>query len=91
MTHEELIEDGDCLGACVRTATPPIVVKRSYAYEYRFQPDQDTKLREGSDCFIAEDLTRTTIVKLDAAAGIVQIKLGKKSSQPPDVISLIPD
>jgi predicted RecB family nuclease len=90
-THEELVEDGDCLGACVRTATPAIVVKRSYAYEYRFAPDQDTKLSEGSDCFIAEDLTGTEIVKLDAELGFVQIKLGKKCDAPPAIISLIPN
>jgi predicted RecB family nuclease len=89
-THEELAEDGDCLGACVRTSTPPIVVKQSYAYEYRFAPDQDTKLREGSDCFIAEDLIGTEIVKFDVDQGIVQIKLGKKCGEPPAVISLIP-
>jgi predicted RecB family nuclease len=90
-THEELVEDSDCLGACQRTATPPIEGKKSCDYEYSFDPDQDTQLREGDRCFIAEDLVRTSIVKLDAAVGLVLIKLGKGSSQPPDLISLIPD
>ena len=89
-SHEALVEDGDCLGACTRTSTPRISIKQSFAYEYRFAPDQETKLTERSDCYIAEDLTPTAIVKLDLDAGLVQIKLGKKQREPPHVISLIP-
>jgi uncharacterized protein len=89
-SHEELVEDGDCLGACKRTSTPKILVKQSFVYEYRFDPDQDTKLAEGSGCRIAEDLSEAEIVKLDNEVGIVQIKLGKKREEPPPVVSLIP-
>jgi predicted RecB family nuclease len=89
-THEELAENADCLGSCVRTSTPKIAIKQSFAYEYRFDPDQDTKLHEGSSCYVAEDLTETEIVKLDADSGLVQVKLGKKRDEPPQVVSLIP-
>jgi predicted RecB family nuclease len=89
-THEELADDADCLGACVRTSTPKVAIKQSFAYEYRFDADQDTKLHEGSACYIADDLSETEIVKFDPDLGLVQIKLGKKRDEPPQVISLIP-
>jgi predicted RecB family nuclease len=90
-THEDLSEDADCLGSCVRTSTPKVAVQRSFAYEYQFNPDQDTKLHEGSDCYIAEDLSDTEILKLEAERGLVQIKVGKARGEPPRVISLIPN
>lgn len=90
-THEALAEDPDCLGSCVRASTPKVAVERSFAYEYRFNTDQDTKLHDGSSCYIAEDLSDTEIVRLDAQSGLVQIKLGKVRGEPPPVISLIPN
>jgi uncharacterized protein len=89
-SHEELGDDGDCLGACERTAKPAIRIKQSFAYEYRFKPEQDTKLEEGDKCFIAEDLSRTVIHKLDREAGLLEIKLAKNRDEPPPVLSLIP-
>ncbi len=89
-THEELTEDADCLGACARTSTPKIDVKQSFAYEYSFDPNQDTKLREGSECLIAHDLSNTEILKFDAEAGLLRIKMGKNRDEPPRGISLIP-
>ena len=89
-SHAELVENGDCLGALERTDTPKVPFKQSFLYEYRFDPDQDTKLGEGSECYIAEGLVETTVVRFDADAGIVQIKLGKKQADPPRLLSLIP-
>jgi predicted RecB family nuclease len=90
-THEDLVEDIDCLGACVRTAAPKIAVKRSFAYEYRFDPDQDTKLHEGSDCYVADSLSNAEIFKLHADAGLVEVKLARERDEPANVISLIPN
>jgi uncharacterized protein len=89
-THEDLMEDGDCLGACVRTKTPPTKVRRSFLYEYKFDPRQDTKLSAGRDCLIAEDLSPVTIETMDAGEGILQLVLGVKKEAPPPVLSLIP-
>ncbi len=92
-THGELVEDADCLGALERTSTPKIPFKQSFLYEYRFNPNQDTKLSEGSECYIAprtEERVQTTIVRLDAEAGLLQVKLGKKTPEPPHLLSLLP-
>jgi uncharacterized protein len=92
MTESELVEDLDCLGALQRTEKPRQPVKRSWDYEYRFDPDQDTKLHDGSDCFFAHDLNRTcTVTYFDAERGLLTIKLGPKVPEPPQRLSLIPD
>ena len=52
-TVEELADDFDCLAGLERTATPPRSIKQSRALEYRFDPDQDTKLRAESKCLVA--------------------------------------
>ena len=91
MTEQELIDDFDCLGGLERTRTPPKQVKQSKSYEYKFDPDQETKLHEGSNCFFAHDLSiTTTIEKLDAEKGLVEIKLGPKKGEPPKRLCLIP-
>ena len=90
MTDQELIDDPDCLGGLVRTDRPPEKVKRSYAYEYRFDPEQETKLRKGSKCIFAHDLMRkTTIETFEPAEGRLTIKL--TGPTPPDRLALIPN
>lgn len=92
MTEQELIDDFDCLGGLQRTSASARQVKRSRAYEFKFEPDQDTKLHEGASCFFAHDLSiNTTIENLDAERGIVEIKLGPKKEEPPERLSLIPN
>ena len=58
LTHDELTDDLECLGNLVRTKASPTVDKRSLVYEYRFDPSQDTKMVEGNDYLVAEDLRR---------------------------------
>jgi predicted RecB family nuclease len=90
MAEQQLTDDPDCLGGLNRTARPPDPVKRSYSYEYRFEPDQETKLHHGSKCIFAHDLTRkVTIDTFDATAGLLKIKL--TGSEPPKRLGLIPD
>ena len=93
MTHEELADDLDCLGNLTRTKKPPTPIKRSRQYEYAFDPDQDTKLHVGSECYFSHDLgVTTTIMALDPVQGRVEIKLGPKYKQePPARLSLIPN
>ena len=93
MTHEELADDLDCLGDLTRTKKPPTPVKRSRQYEYAFDPDQDTKLHVGSECYFSHDLgVKTTIMALDPVKGRVEIKLGPRYKQePPARLSLIPN
>jgi predicted RecB family nuclease len=90
MTEQQLIDDPDCLGGLVRTRRPPERVQRSSAYEFRFDPEQETKLREGSKCIFAHDLTRkVTILTFDGPQGILTIKTA--GAAPPQALSVIPD
>jgi uncharacterized protein len=90
MTDQELIDDPDCLGGLVRTGRSPEKVKRSLAYEYGFDPEQETKLHQGRKCIFAHDLLRkTTIENFEPAEGRLTIKL--TGAEPPSRLSLIPD
>ncbi len=92
MTEQELIEDLDCLGGLTKTPFPEIPIKRSFGYEYKFDPEQDTKLQIGDKCLYAHDLNaRTAIAALDRKRGRVVIKLGNKSDVAPERMSLIPN
>jgi uncharacterized protein len=96
-TEEELIEDLACLGGLARTADAPVPVRWSRAFHYAFDPDQDTKLHDGDDCYLAHDLsTRVTIETLDRENGRVLLcvgpgALGRLGGEPPGRLSLIPD
>jgi predicted RecB family nuclease len=90
MTVQELVDDPECLGGLVRTKRPPEKIKRSYGYEYRFSAEQETKLREGSKCIFAHDLTRrATIEAFDSIAGLLTLKFS--SQEAPASLGLIPD
>jgi uncharacterized protein len=92
MTDPELIDDMDCLGGLRRTEKSRQPLKRSWTYEYRFDPDQDTKLHEGSTCIFAHDLAvKTEIISMNPEGGLVEIKLGPSAPKPPDQLNLIPD
>ena len=90
--EQELVDDLDSLGSMRRTSQAPEKDKRSLVYQYAFDPDQDTKLDSGDDCFFAHDLQiNTQIVSIDRDSGLVEIKLGPTKFTPPDRLSLIPD
>ena len=98
MTEQELIEDLDCLGGLRRESDRPLSIKRSVGYWYRFDPDQDTKLSQGTTCFFAHNLDITAdIHELDRDAGRVCLKFGAKTlrqlqgQEPPAGLSLIPN
>ena len=92
MTEDQLVDDINCLGALQRTQRPKEKIKRSFLYEYDFNPLQDTKLAPGMRCFFAHDLTMNCkIVELDAVKGRLTITLGQTMPEPPIQLSLIPD
>jgi len=91
-TEEQLVDDADCLGALERTGTAPTPLRKSLTYEYRFDPDQESKLRDGGNCRYSHDLeSRITIEKIDYECGLLTFALGKIRPAPPQRLSLIPD
>jgi predicted RecB family nuclease len=94
MTEQELIEDPDCLGGLERTNTPPGVTasKRSLRYEFRFDPGQESKLRDGDKCRFAHDIDcKVEIENIDYVSGLLCFTLGKNRPAPSSRLSLIPD
>ncbi len=86
---ERLVDDPECLGALERTDTPSRVVRRSRGYEYRFDPGQDTKVKEGERYAVTGTEGLTCVIErfVDREAGIVELA----STKPlPDRLSLIP-
>ena len=89
MSIEELAEDPDCLAGLERTATPSVVDKRSLVQEYRFDPEQDTKLHEGSKWMAVEDPKLKGVIHgFDAVNGLLELRSTKTL---PDRFSMIPD
>ena len=92
MTEDELVGDPDCLGRLERTARPPEIVKRSYRYEYRFDPAQESKIRDGKMCRFSHDIdVKIEIEHIDYAAGLLFFTQSKSRPAPPSRLSLIPD
>jgi predicted RecB family nuclease len=90
-TEEALYNDADCLAGLVRTETPLRAIKKSMGYEYRFDPDQETKLRDGDSCAIAGTEDETCVIErfVDRDAGLIELKVGPKRTLP-DWLSLVP-
>ena len=92
MEESELIDDPDCLGGLQRTSHRPEPVKQSFAYEYRFDPQQETKVRAGDKCVFAHDWKKhATVRDLDFDLGLAVLVISKKQGAPPDRLSLAPD
>ncbi len=97
LTHIELIDETECIGAITRSGNP-VAVKKSQECEYAFDPAQDVKFTPESSCklFIDDDrIVPATISRLDSKNGMVAIKLGPKvladlGGTFPDVASILP-
>lgn len=90
MTDQELFDDPECLGIVSRTSTPSVIDKKSFVFEYSFDPGQDTKLHAGSSCRLLPILLKAkqiTIHTMDKERGILTLRA---TSAPPDHINLIP-
>lgn len=91
-TDAELEEDPDCLANLERTDRPAVTVKRSFEYEYQFNPEQETRLRAGNDCYFSHDLKISVeITHLDFDRGLLTFQFGKTRPAPPQRLNLIPD
>jgi uncharacterized protein len=91
MTEEELVDDPESIGGLeLLTESPPVQVKRSAIYSYRF-PEQEHKRRTGESCVVAETLESAgVIIEIDEPNRIVRIKRALKHGPLPDRFSLIP-
>lgn len=91
LSELELHADADCLAGVRRTARDPWPEKRSMVYEYQFDPEQDTRLHEGSAVYVlSETITSTSIHTMDLTSGLLTLKIGNTRSLP-DACRLIPD
>lgn len=88
MTIEERYDAAECLADLIRTATPKRKIKNSWGLEYRWDPEQDTKLRAEDKCFVVGTDLRCQIVAMDEDRGLVELKT---TSALPDRLCLIPD
>jgi len=98
MTEEELVQDMNCLGGLRRLSQPPEPIKRSHGFWYSYDPDQDTKLDVGTQCYFAHDLEmKIPIHAVDQERGRICLKFSPQRLKqlpdglPPDSLSLIPD
>lgn len=90
-TVEDLYDDLDCLAGLSRTKRAPYAVKSRIAYEYSYDPDQDTKLTEDAKCMLLHDQSSVTIYTLDRVRGLVSIIPSGKTESLPAEVSLMPN
>lgn len=83
LSFEEQAEQPDCLAGCSRTKLPPerpSARSRSSLYEYRFDPEQDTKVGEDDTCRFAEHpFLEARIEQMDADKGRLLLKVSDKA------------
>ncbi len=98
MTEEELVQDMNCLGGLTRLSQPAEPIKRSHGFWYGFDPDQETKLDVGAQCYFAHDLAmKIPIHAVDRERGRICLKFSPgrlkqlPNGLPPDSLALIPD
>ncbi len=67
MTPDQLVDDPTCIGKATRVGEPE-PVRRSMGFRYRFDADQDTKIRPGNEVAVAGWLDAPTL-KVEAFDG----------------------
>ncbi|HEY9459933.1 MAG TPA: TM0106 family RecB-like putative nuclease, partial [Paralcaligenes sp.] len=94
LSHTELEDDIDCLANCRRTRREPFKATeraRTYAYEYRFNPDQEFKLPRQAGMYLLGD-SRQKVTFVSEESNLVKgLVVVKSKDNPGDLISLIPD
>lgn len=79
MTHEELKDDIGCIGEAELLPDPPTKVKQSWIHSYRFDPDQETKVKVGDSVMPSGNLdAKFEIVGFDEN-GRVDLKIGQRT------------
>lgn len=90
MDLQELVEDHECIGGMeLNPGCPPYPEKLSLVYTYIY-PEQETKLRTGSQGTRIDSGKAITLLSVDHDERSVRIKVGKKSEPPPAVLGIGP-
>lgn len=90
MTHDELIDDAECLGQLtLDPACPPYLDKKSTVYTY-VVPEQDSKLADGSSCTRADTAKSVGVVQLEEASRRASLRVGPGKEALPPLLSLGP-
>lgn len=96
MDDDERVEDPTCLAGLERERRAPEPLKRSKGWWYRFDPDQETKVGEGSSCRVAGDIDLAcTVEKMEEERGRALLKFGPQAldrlddGQPPERMTLL--
>ena len=94
-TEHELSDDMDCLAGLEQVGHPG-QEKLSLLFHYKFDPDQETKITEGSTVKIVPDIGITTKISDFNPEGELTIKIGQRTLKKnqlkclPERMSLIP-
>ncbi len=97
LSHEELLDDLDCLACCQRTKREAFKAtsrSRQFSYEYRFEPQEYKNVHDAFYLIGSEsdqgDRVKVKFIKdesdLDNGLAVIQAK-----EAPPELLSLIPD
>ncbi|HEY9715736.1 MAG TPA: ribonuclease H-like domain-containing protein, partial [Chroococcales cyanobacterium] len=90
MSDQELFEDSICLAGLERTSAAPTQCQKSIHYEYSYDPEQETKIDVGDECFYAHDLSETVkVVEIDGDKGHIVLSRSIKRLAPPEKLNLI--
>ncbi|MFK7732902.1 MAG: TM0106 family RecB-like putative nuclease [Pseudomonadales bacterium] len=90
-THQELLEDPDCLGCCQRSSEPPFKHTpraRNSTYTYQFNTHQEFKPAIGSYFLLGEETKVKLLESSELERGHLHLQC---AIEPPAFISLIPD
>ncbi|HRP07454.1 MAG TPA: TM0106 family RecB-like putative nuclease, partial [Gemmatimonadales bacterium] len=83
MDEQELYDDPDCLAGLVRTDREPWPEAKSLVYQFRFDPEQETKFHQGSKvAIVSDDTSNAEIDTFDPVAGLLTIKRRAGSEMP---------
>ncbi|RUR08082.1 TM0106 family RecB-like putative nuclease [Legionella sp. km772] len=98
LSHEELLEDIDCLAFCYRTEKKPYKPSpkaRNLVYEYSFDPDQEFKGNATDYYLLGKETTEGKTIKAafhaegsDLEHGIIALKIKEEVESP---LTLIPN
>ncbi|MGK5084121.1 TM0106 family RecB-like putative nuclease [Bdellovibrionota bacterium FG-1] len=96
-THDELVDQSECIGNVRRTEKALLPDKQSLIAEYRFDPGQDIKFVPGSDCQVYMDhdnVLGAEIRDLDTGTGLFTVRVSKKKLEKvggfPAIASILP-
>lgn len=88
-TDEDLIDDLDSLGSLESTGKVIEITSRSNGYEYKYDFNQDTKIKIGDQVIVKQDPSlRVTVHEIDVDTGTCLLKSTAKEL--PSFLSLVP-